>query len=90
MEADDRQRKLFAAFRDELKAEYPNLLALGNGTCKICEICTYPDSPCRFPDRSVSSMEAFGLVVSDTCTANGLGYYYGPKTITYTGCFLLQ
>ncbi|GHS93577.1 hypothetical protein AGMMS50276_04410 [Synergistales bacterium] len=89
MAANDRQQKLFASFRDELKAEYPKLLALGNGSCRICEACAYPDSPCRFPERAVSSMEAFGLVVSDVCTKNDLGYYYGPKTITYTGCFLL-
>jgi predicted metal-binding protein len=90
VEAAERQSKLFAAFRDELKPEYPGLLALGNGTCKICETCAYPGAPCRHPNLAVSSMEAFGLIVSDVCTQNGLGYYYGPKTITYTGCLLLN
>jgi predicted metal-binding protein len=90
LEAGDLQQKLFSDFRDELKIEYPNLLALGNGTCKICETCAYPDSPCRNPDRAISSMEAFGLIVNDVCTQNDLGYYYGPQTITYTGCFLLR
>ena len=58
MAANDRQQKLFASFRDELKDEYPKLTALGNGSCKICPTCAYPDSPCRFPERAVSSMEA--------------------------------
>jgi predicted metal-binding protein len=87
-EADDRQRRSFASFRDELAREYPNLLALGNGSCNVCPACAYPD-PCRNPLRAISSMEAFGLVVSDVCTKNGVGYYYGPRTITYTGCYLL-
>ena len=69
---------------------WPGLLALGAGTCTRCKECTYPDAPCRFPDKRVSSMEACGLVVMDTCKANGLGYYYGPQSIAYTSCFLLE
>ncbi|MDR3166217.1 MAG: DUF2284 domain-containing protein [Synergistaceae bacterium] len=85
-----RQKELFISFRDELTGEYPGMLALGNGACTECAKCAYPDAPCVAPERSVSSMEAFGLVVSDVCEKNGLGYYYGPRTITYTGCYLLQ
>jgi predicted metal-binding protein len=89
-DADLRQKRLFASFRAELTADYPGLLPLGNGTCEICEKCACPDSACRFPEKAISSMEAFGLVVSDVCEKNGLAYYYGPKTITYTGCYLLR
>jgi predicted metal-binding protein len=88
--AGQRQKELFISFGDELAGKYPGMLALGNGTCTICAECTYPDAPCVAPERSISSMEAFGLVVSDVCLENGLGYYYGPRTITYTGCYLLQ
>ena len=85
----DQQRRL-SGFRDTLVPDYPGLVALGNGACTICPRCTYPKAPCRHPDRAVTSMEAFGLVVSDVCTDNNLGYYYGPNTITYTGCYLLD
>jgi predicted metal-binding protein len=88
--AGQRQKELFISFRDELAGEYPNMLALGNGACAICDECAYPGSPCVAPERSVSSMEAFGLLVNDVCEKNGLGYYYGPGTITYTGCYLLR
>jgi len=73
-----------------LRADYPNLLALGAGVCELCEACTYPGAPCRRPDDAVTSMEAFGLVVSDACTANGMKYNYGPGTMTFTGCFLVE
>ena len=35
-------------------------------------------------------MEAYGLVVSDTCTDSGMAYNYGKNTITYTGCVLVD
>lgn len=89
MAADALQKQRVADFREHLRPDYPGLVALANGTCTICETCAYPGEPCRHPDQAVSSMEAFGLVVSDVCTDNGVGYYYGPNTITYTGCYLL-
>ena len=30
------------------------------------------------------------MIVSDVCKNNGLKYYYGPGTLTYTGCVLLE
>lgn len=90
MAADEAQKALLADFREELWTPWPNLIALGNGACTICPECTYPDAPCRHPDQAIESMEAFGLVVSDVCTDNNLGYYYGPGTITFTGCYLME
>ncbi|MDR3070790.1 MAG: DUF2284 domain-containing protein [Propionibacteriaceae bacterium] len=89
MAAGEEQKQRLIDFREELWPSYPDLITLGNGACTICSLCTYPNAPCRYPDRMVQSMEAFGLVVSDVCTDNNLGYYYGPSTITYTGCYLL-
>ncbi|MBQ8925438.1 MAG: DUF2284 domain-containing protein, partial [Clostridia bacterium] len=39
-------------------------------------------------DKAMSSMEAYGLFVTRVCKDNGVPYYYGPKTITYTACVL--
>ena len=87
--ANAKQQQAVSSFRDVLMQDHPGLVTLGNGACKLCPSCTYPDAPCRHPGRAISSMEAFGLVVSDVCVSNGLPYYYGPGTITYTGCYLL-
>ncbi len=83
------QGERFLAFRAQLVSDYPSLLPLGSGGCFFCEACTYPGAPCRFPDKAMPSMEAFGLLVSDVCADNGIPYYYGPGTLTYTGCYLL-
>jgi predicted metal-binding protein len=78
----------FEKFAESLRREFPGLLALGSGGCKLCDACTYPAGPCRFPYRALSSMEAYGILVSELCKANGIPYYYGPGTMTFVGCFL--
>jgi len=82
--------KNFTALVEKLKARYPDMLPMGAGTCTLCETCTYPDAPCRFPDQSISSMEAYGLWVSKVCQLSGVPYYNGKDTITYTSCYLLK
>ncbi|MFQ6804175.1 MAG: DUF2284 domain-containing protein [Lachnospiraceae bacterium] len=32
-------------------------LILSNEGCDLCSECTYPEAPCRFPDRSHGSIE---------------------------------
>jgi predicted metal-binding protein len=63
-------------------------LKLGAGCCTLCRDCTYPQAPCRFPEKRISSMEAYGIVVAEVCKANDLPYYYGKNTIAYTSCVL--
>lgn len=74
-------------FAGEIRKEYPNALCLGAGGCRVCEKCAYPE-PCRFPEQAMSSMEGYGLFVTQVCRDNGVRYYYGPKTIAYTACVL--
>ena len=90
MEAEAQHKAHFSDMHDLLLQDYPDLLAIGAGTCTRCKTCSYPDAPCRFPERMTSSMEALGMLVLDVCKANGLTYYYGPNTIAYTSCFLLK
>lgn len=70
------------AFR---QLELPDMLPLNAGNCSICEPCTYPDAPCRFPDRAIVSVEACGIDVNNTLVACGLHYNNGPATVSYVG-----
>lgn len=90
MEAERLQKERFFTLVEGLRDSFPNLLPMAAGTCTLCKSCSYPDSPCRFPEKAFTSMEAYGLMVSDVCKQSGLGYYYGPQTITYTSCILLD
>ena len=77
----------FHAFCELLRRDYPDALCLGSGGCRICETCAFPE-PCRFPEKACSSMEGYGLFVTQVCRDNGLPYHYGEKTVTYTACVL--
>ena len=72
---------------EEIRNVHPHALCLGSGGCRICGKCAFPES-CRFPEKACSSMEGYGLFVTNVCRSNGLSYHYGPRTITYTSCIL--
>lgn len=90
MEAAQKQKESFTKLMTLLRTRYDDILPMGSGGCRICEKCTYPDAPCRFPDLAMPSMEAYGLWVSKVCESSGIPYYYGKNTITYTSCYLLK
>ncbi len=89
-ELGEKHSKTFDKFADLVRKQYPNALILGDGACKRCKTCTYPDAPCRFPERQSSAMEAYGMVVSEVCQLNQIPYYYGPGTLTLVGCILVE
>ena len=90
METEARHKNYFSEFEKKLREIYPDMLAIGAGCCTKCKVCTYPDAPCRFPKQAFSSMEAYGMLVTQVCQDSGIEYYYGPGTITYTSCFFLE
>ena len=81
-------KRRFADFARQMRRLCPGCLPLTAGSCTLCARCTYPDRPCRYPTKRLSSMEAYGLFVSDICARSGLAYNYGPRTMTYTSCVL--
>jgi len=87
--AGEAHKERFRAFVRRVRELFPDCWPMGAGACGLCPSCTCPDAPCRFPEEAIPSMEACGLLVSDVCAASGLGYYYGPETVTYTACLLL-
>ena len=86
----EQHKAMFHTLARQSRLLYPDCLPLTAGSCTLCRSCTYPDRPCRFPAKRLSSMEAFGLLVSDVCRQSGLPYYYGPGTLTFTSCILVK
>ena len=89
MNAGKLHKENFGRMQKALASLNQPVFAMGAGACMICEKCTYPDAPCRFPDKVSASMEACGLFVSKVCTDNNLKYNYGPDKIAFTSCFLV-
>ena len=89
MDTGARHKEYFQRMYDALRKDEAQVLAMGAGACSLCDPCTYPSEPCRFPDKASASMEACGLYVSKVCTDNGLAYNYGQNKIAFTSCFLI-
>ncbi len=66
-----------------------SFLPLNAGECRVCQTCTYPDAPCRFPEQAVASIESYGIDVHALVTSCGLNYINGKDTVSYVGMVLL-
>ena len=87
MGAGARLKELADSFAAKMRERFGRVMLLSAGACSVCKKCAYPE-PCRFPDRATSAMEGYALLVTQVCQANGMKYYYGPKTITYHAVLL--
>lgn len=87
LDTERRHTENFRVFSDRIREIYPDALCLGAGGCRVCQSCAYPE-PCRFPEKALSSMEGYGLFVTQVCRDNDLAYYHGEGTIAYTACVL--
>ncbi len=77
----------FLSMAKAIRRDHPDALCLGAGGCRVCKRCAYPQ-PCRFPEQAYSSMEGYGLFVTQVCRDNGVPYHHGDRTIAYTACIL--
>lgn len=67
----------------------PHPLHLGAGGCRVCSVCAKrEDAPCRFPDKALASLEAYGVNVSRLAQLAGMNYINGQDTVTYFGAVL--
>lgn len=85
--------EIFGKILDHVKDKYKfeDILALKAGCCDICERCTYLDGEkCRFPDKALSSVEAYGIDVMALEKSAGIPYYNGPNTVSYVGLILFN
>lgn len=74
----------------KLRGTGEKYLLFGAGSCSICEKCTYPEAPCKFPEKMIPSMESCGMFVAKMAEPNGFKYINGANTVTYFGIVLYQ
>ncbi len=73
------------------EAGITDALHLGAGGCGVCKVCAKrTDEPCRFPDKAMPSLEAYGINVSELAKAAGMKYTNGQNTVTYFGAVLFK
>ena len=69
--------KITRQVRDILRQYSSDVLTLSTEACAICEHCTYPNAPCRNPDRMFPCVESYGVVATDLAEKNGIEFYNG-------------
>lgn len=68
---------------EKLRADSKKFMALGCEGCDLCEKCSYPDTPCRFPEKALPSVEACGINVVELAKKAGINYNNGENTVTF-------
>lgn len=90
-EAASRHSRIAAIINGHIKKRYDDHLQLTAGECTVCPVCAQvDDKPCRFPDKAVSSLEAYCMDVSALAGLCDMKYTNGKNTVTYFGAFLLN
>ncbi len=67
---------------------YPTALVLSTEGCTLCKNCTYPEDPCRFPERMFPAVESYGIFVMKLAPKIGIRYNNGQGVVTYFSLIL--
>jgi len=65
-------------------------LTLSTEACAHCEHCTWPDAPCRFPDRMFPCVESHGILVTDLAEKHGIDFLAGGNVVTWFSLILYK
>ncbi len=76
--------------RDMFLGEGQEVLVLSTESCAICEHCTYPDAPCRCPDRMFPCLEGFGILVTGLAEHCGIAFLSGNNLVTWFSLILYR
>lgn len=65
-------------------------LALSAEACAHCKACTYPDAPCRFPERMLPCVESHGILVTALAEKCGIDFLAGANLIVWFSLILYK
>lgn len=65
-------------------------LALSTESCAHCAACTWPDAPCRHPDRMFPCVESHGVLVTDLAERHGIDFMADGSVVTWFSLILYR
>lgn len=87
--ASEKHTAVADAINEDVQKQYTTYLQLTAGGCTVCKTCAkIDDTPCRFPEKAISSLEAYCINVSTLAELCQMKYINGQNTVTYFGAFL--
>ena len=75
---------------DQLRADHEGVLEFSTGGCDVCGTCSYPDAPCKNPEKQRLSLSAHGVAVGTTCQKAGLDYSFQNGRVRFVGMILFD
>ncbi len=79
-------RKICGFFKDEGE----DVMALSTESCAICKTCTYPNGPCRHPEKMFPCVESYGILVTALAEKYGIEFMNGGNVVTWFSLILLR
>ncbi|MGI6471649.1 MAG: DUF2284 domain-containing protein [Candidatus Methanomethylophilaceae archaeon] len=64
--------------------------AFGDGGCKYCGVCTYPDDECRYPSQRIDSISSHGFDMEEILKQVGEKLVFGDDAITLYALILVE
>lgn len=78
------------ALGEYLRSIGKEIFILSTESCDICEKCSYPNSPCRHPERMHPCLESHGVVVAEIVEQEAMEYNIGGNTILWFSLILFR
>lgn len=66
-----------------VKEQAGETMVLSTEACAHCEQCSYPNAPCRFPNRMYPCVESHGIVVTGLAEKYGIDFLAGGNIVTW-------
>lgn len=65
-------------------------ITLSTESCSICRECTYPEKPCRHPDKMFPCVESYGIIVTELAELGGMEFQNGANVVTWFSVLLFS
>lgn len=82
--------KITAAIEAFVREKGTDCMALSTESCDICEVCTYPDAPCRFPQKMHPCVESHGIIVCELAEKYNMEFTLSANQILWFGILFLK
>ena len=75
---------------DIFRQQHADIYVLSAQACHYCKQCSYPDAPCRRPDKMFPCVESHGVLVTALAEKYGISFINGYNVVTWFSLLLYR
>lgn len=72
-----------------MRKQASEIMVLSSEACAVCSECTYPNGPCRFPEKLFPCVESHGILVTELAERCGIEFFNG-NIVTWFSVILFR